>query len=164
LVKEGKLRKLNHGLFLHPRSGRFGEVPAEDYELVRGFLQEDEFVFTGSEQWNALGLGSTAVRAVPLVYNRKRTGDFRFGNRRFELRRVDFPESPPPEWFVVDLLQHTDQAGVSHSDVTENLCHALSSQRFDSSVLQEMAEDYGTRATQELVATAVMGASKENPA
>lgn len=75
---------------------------------MHGFLEGSPFVFTGSEHWNALGLGTTAVFAAPLVYNTKRSGTFQFGGRKFVLRRIAFPENPPPEWFVVDLLEHAD--------------------------------------------------------
>ena len=46
--------------------------------------------FTGSEHWNALGLGTTAVFPAKLVYNTKRSGEFTLGGRRFLLRRVGF--------------------------------------------------------------------------
>jgi hypothetical protein len=55
---------------------------------MRAFLDGGPFVFTSPERWNALGLGSTAVFAAPLVYNTKRSGAFELGGRRFVLRRV----------------------------------------------------------------------------
>src|SRR3990170_8802520 len=80
-----------HGLFVHPRRGRFGVVPPSDEELLRAFLCGAPFVLTGPDRWNALGLGTTAVFAAPLVYNTKRSGTFELGGRRFVLRRVAFP-------------------------------------------------------------------------
>jgi hypothetical protein len=53
--------------------------------------------------------------AVTLVYNTRRSGEFQLGGRRFLLRRVYFPEKPTAEWFIVDLLQHHDMAGVGLS-------------------------------------------------
>jgi len=41
--------------------------------------------------------------------------------RRFSLRRVPFPEKPPPEWFVVDLLQHHEMAAASLAELEQRL-------------------------------------------
>ncbi len=67
LVEEGELRPLAHGLFYHPKRSRFGAVPPEDAEVMRGFLSNEDFVLTGSPYWNALGLGAQAgkPRALP---------------------------------------------------------------------------------------------------
>jgi hypothetical protein len=150
-VREGKLVPLAHGLFAHPKQSRFGAVPPSDKELMRAFLEGAPFVFTGSEHWNALGLGTTAVFASTLVYNTKRSGTFHFGGRRFVLRRIAFPENPPPEWFVVDLLEHADQAGASRSDIAASLNQALTRGTFSRERLLEMAKRYATKATQALV-------------
>jgi hypothetical protein len=40
LVREGALVQLAHGLFAHPRRGRFGVTPPGDEELMRAFLDE----------------------------------------------------------------------------------------------------------------------------
>jgi hypothetical protein len=151
LVKEGRLVPLAHGLFAHPKRGRFGSVPPSDKELMRAFLEGTPFVFTGSEHWNALGLGTTAVFAAPLVYNTKRSGTFDFGGRKFVLRRVAFPKNPSPEWYVVDLLEHADQAGASRGELSASLAQALAQGAFNRGKLLEMAKHYATKATQALV-------------
>lgn len=158
LVRDGALLPLAHGLFVHPRRGRFGVVPPSDEELLRAFLCGAPFVLTGPDRWNALGLGTTAVFAAPLVYNTKRSGTFELGGRRFVLRRVAFPESPPPEWFVVDLFEHAEQAGASRADLAAALGRALARGAFDRERLREMAERYGTRATRALVESALEAA------
>jgi hypothetical protein len=159
LVHEGALVQLAHGLFVHPKRGRFGAVPPADEELMRAFLDGAPFVFTGPERWNALGLGSTAVFAAPLVYNTKRSGTFELGGRRFVLRRVAFPEHPSPEWFVVDLLEHADQAGASRSDLAGALARALARETFDREKLCDMANRYGTEATRVLINSALRSAA-----
>lgn len=155
LVEEGTLVPLAHGLFAHPRSSRFGPVPPRDEEIMRAFLDGGPFVFTGPERWNALGLGTTAVFAVPLVYNTKRSGTFTFGTRRFVLRRVAFPHNPPAEWFVIDLLEHAEQAAASPTDIAPTLQRALAQGRFNQDRLLALARQYGSRATQKLIAEAV---------
>ena len=151
LVREGRLREASQGLFYAPIESRFGQAPARDEELLRAFLGGSPFVMTGPPRWNALGLGSTAMFAATLVYNTRRTGDFSFDGRRFLLRRVLFPEDPPPEWFVVDLLQHHDMAGVSLRELEDRLAATLREECWDADRLRSMAEEYGTKATLALV-------------
>lgn len=154
LVQSGELVPLAHGLFAHPKRGRFGTVPPSDEEMLRAFLDDSPFVLTGPDRWNALGLGTTAVFAEPLVYNQKRSGRFVLGGRAFQLRRVAFPETPTPEWYVVDLLEHAGQAGAARSDVANALARALVSGRFDRDRLRMAAARYATRATRELLESA----------
>ena len=160
LVKSGELVPLAHGLFAHPKRGRFGTVPPADDEIMRAFLDNTPFVLTGPDRWNALGLGTTAVFAEPLVYNQKRSGRFVLGGRVFQLRRVAFPEAPPPEWYVVDLLEHADQAGAARSDLVNALVRALAAGRFDRDRLRTMAVRYATRATRALLDSAMAASSR----
>jgi hypothetical protein len=155
LVHGGQLVRLAHGLFAHPEQGRFGAVPPTNEEIVRAFLNDTPFVFTGHDRWNALGLGTTALSTERIVYNLKRTGTFSFGGRRFRLRRVGFPKTPPPEWFVVDLFEHAEQAGASRGDLATALERALRADRFDRIRLREMSARYGTKRTLEQMDTAL---------
>jgi hypothetical protein len=104
-----------------------------------------------STQWNALGLGATALHVRPLVYNTKRTGMFTLAGRDFELRRVAFPAQPTPEWFVIDLLRNADTAGVDRADVLRHLGVLLAHGRFDRERLVQMATRFGRREEVELV-------------
>ncbi len=151
--------RLAHGLFLHPRRSRFGPVPPNDDALMRSFLGGAPFLLTGPELWNPLGLGSTAVFPVRLVYNTKRSGEFELGGRRFLLRRVRFPENPTPEWAVVDLVEHHRSAGLSRDELEAVLARALAAGRFRRDSLREAAREYGTRATQELIERAARAAA-----
>lgn len=151
LVSEGKLREAGHGLYYAPIESRFGSAPAREEEILRAFFAGSPFVVTGPPRWNALGLGSTAMFAATLVYNTRRTGEFTFDGRRFLLRRVLFPESPPPEWFVVDLLQHHEMAGASLAELEERLVASLREGRWNRDRLREMADAYGTKATLAIV-------------
>ena len=154
LVAEGELKPLAHGLFVHPKEGRFGVVPPTDEAIMQAFIG-GPFVLTGPEQWNALGLGTSASFAAQLVYNTKRSGEFTLDGRRFLLRRVSFPRRPPPEWFVVDLFQHAEQAAADRDDLTAALARAVTRRRFDADRLTTMAMEYGSRDTRERVASAL---------
>ncbi len=154
LVDKGQFKALAQGLFVHPKQSRFGAVPPSDEEVMHAFLN-GPFVLTGPERWNALGLGTSAAFATQLVYNTKRSGEFTFGGRRFLLRRVAFPEHQTPEWFVVDLLQHAEQAAADRDDLTAALTRAVRSRRFDPERLRSVANDYGSLDTQARVASAL---------
>jgi len=157
LVRSGELRRLRNGLYHAPRRSSFGEVPPSEDELLRAFFRGRPYLRTGPSAWSALGLGATAVEAVPLVYNTTRTGDVSLGGRRFELRRVRFPRKPDPEYFVVDLLENVGRAGVELERVRRALSAALGAGRFDSERLLARASEYGTRATRDLVLEALAG-------
>lgn len=148
------------GLFAHAEKTRFGAVPPTDGELMRAFLGDAPFVFTGPERWNALGLGATALSTERLVYDTKRTGTFDLGGSRFRLRRVAFPAAPTPEWFVVDLLEHSEQAGASRGDLVAALGRSLRTGNFDRSTLREMAARFGTKRTVRLVESALAEAAR----
>ena len=160
LARRGELVRLARGLFVHPERGRFGVVPPTDEELVRAFLDDSPFVFTGPERWNALGLGTTALSTERLVYNSKRTGTFTLGGRRFRLRRVAFPKTPTPEWFVVDLFEHAEQAGASRGDLVAALARVLRRGKLDRGRLGEMAARYGTKKTLQQVEAALADAAR----
>jgi hypothetical protein len=151
LVREGRLREAAHGLFYAPVESRFGPAPAREEEILRAFFGSSPFVITGPPKWNALGLGSTAMFAATLAYNMRRTGEIILDSRRFLLRRVLFPENPPPEWFVVDLLQHHEMAGASLGEVEDRLVATLRQGRWNRGRLRTMADAYGTKATLALV-------------
>lgn len=158
LEREGTLVRLRNGLFLHPRTGRFGPVPPTDVELLRRFLDHTPFVVTGPDRWNALGLGTTAAFAYPRVYNRKRSGMFTLGGRVFDLHKVAFPEHPPKEWYVVDLLENAERGGASRSELERALAKALRRRAFDPRRLRKMAEEFGLKRTQAHVERALAAA------
>jgi hypothetical protein len=151
LVERGLLQRLAHGLYLHPDQSKFGAVPPTDQALLRAFLGGGRFVLTGPAVWNTLGLGTTALHTDTLVYNTKRSGSFQFCGRTYRLRRVAFPRTPSREWFVVDLLEHADEAGGSRRDLVGAVRSALDAGRLDAERLGAMASRYGSRAVQILL-------------
>lgn len=155
LVTEGKLARAAHGLYYAPVPSDFGPLPATDEELLRAFLGGARFILTGPPYWNALGLGSTAMFATKLVYNLSRSGEFLIDRRRFLLRRVYFPDPPTAEWYIVDLLQHHEMAGVAMSTLREGLVASLRLSRWDRPRLHEMAKVYGNKATLEVIEAAL---------
>lgn len=159
LVESGELTKLRHGLYYRPRLSKWGVVPPAREEVLRAALKNTPFVVTGSGPWNALGLGSTAVFATPLVYNSKVSGEETIGSFRFAFRRVRFPRRLVAEWFVVDLIQHRRMAGLDAETLAHTLRSALAERRFDAALLTTMAAEYGTCDTQAMVADAIRNAA-----
>lgn len=154
LVKRGLLRRLRSGLFYAPKRGAFGEVPPSEAALLRGYFGGKPYLRSGPSVWNALGLGTTAVESVPLVYNTTKTGTETLGDKRFEFRRVKFPRKVDREYLVVDLFENLDRAGADLEDVQRALGIALRQGRFDAHRLLERAKDYGSRATREAILAA----------
>jgi hypothetical protein len=122
---------------------------------MRAFLGSSPFLFTGPAYWNALGLGSTAMFAKPLVYNEKRSGRFVFGRRTFLLRRVRFPSKLTAEWYAIDLIENADAAGLPQSTLQKELEAALSDKHFDLELLCRNAREFGTKRTQMFIKKAI---------
>ncbi len=160
LVQEGQLHELAHGLYYAPTKSRFGMVPPSQDALLRAFLETDDYVVTGPPAWNALGLGATAMFALTLVYNKKRSGEFALGGQKFLLRRVAYPARPTAEWLAIDLIENQAMAGVGPDAIAAALTKAVAEGRFDPRVLTAMAEAFGTKATQVFV-RACLGSAKE---
>jgi hypothetical protein len=73
-------------------------------------LKTDRFVVTSPNAFNLLGLGTNQLDNKRVVYNQKRQGAFRYGNRlvTFE-RRSNIPRQLTPEFLLVDLVNELDQ-------------------------------------------------------
>jgi len=107
LVGQGVLQKLRNGLYYYPKHSAFGPVPADERELVRRFLKEDDFLLTSPNAYNALGLGTTQLYNTRVVYNHKRHGRFTLGGLTFEFRnKPRFPRKLTEEFLLVDLLNN----------------------------------------------------------
>lgn len=76
LVQEGKLLKLRNGLFQVPKKGAFGCVPPSEDAILKALFGSRPYLKTGPSVWNSLGLGTTAVETIPLVYNKTKTDAF----------------------------------------------------------------------------------------
>ncbi len=159
LVAQGRLTPLRQGLYYAQRVSSFGPVPPREDELLRAFFRGKPYLRTGPSVWNALGLGTTMVEARPLVYNTTRSGTVELAGRLFELRRARFPRRATPEFFVVDLLENRARAGLDADVAHHVLAEALKAGRFSGEDLEDMAERFGTRATQAFVRSALVEAA-----
>lgn len=93
LVKDGTLQKLSGGLYYVPAQSKFGKVPAEEHALVEAFLKDSHFLLTSPNDYNALGVGTTQLYNTRRVYNHKRHGEFKLGNRSFQFVRKPYDKA-----------------------------------------------------------------------
>ena len=146
LISMGKLQKLAQGLYHAPTPSNFGPLPPADDQVVKGFLRDKEFLVFSPSSYNAVGLGTTQLYNRTLVYNHKRHGVFRLGNRQFDFRvKPRFPKKLSREFLYVDLLNNLDELAEDRDVVLSQARSKLPS--FDMARLQEAVESYGNMAT-----------------
>ncbi len=146
LVSMGKLQKLAQGLYHAPKQSNFGPLPPADDQVVKGFLRDKEFLVFSPSSYNAVGLGTTQLYNQTLVYNHKRHGVFRLGNRQFDFRvKLRFPKKLTREFLYVDLLNNLEELAEDRDVVLSQARSKLPS--FDLDRLQEAVENYGNMST-----------------
>lgn len=142
LVNEGYLQKLSGGLYYCPKRTDFGVVPPKDKDLVEVFLKDDRFLLTSPNAYNSLGVGSTQLYNKTVVYNHKRHGKFRLGNREFEFRRKPhFPKSLTEEFLLVDLVNNLKYVAEDRDMLLANVKEKSLS--LDVKKMKKMVENYG---------------------
>ena len=150
LVASGRLKKLAQGLYHAPRQSSFGPLPPEDADVVGGFLRDKDFLVFSPSAYNAVGLGTTQLYNRTLVYNHKRHGVFKLGNRQFDFRmKPRFPKKLTSEFLYVDLLNNLDDLAEDRDAVLRQAQGKLPS--FDRARLQRAVEIFGTVATRKRV-------------
>jgi len=150
LVAAGKLQKLAQGLYHAPRRSRFGPLPPSDEQVVRGFLRDHEFLVFSPSSYNTVGLGTTQLYNRTLVYNRKRHGLFKLGNRQFDFRvKPRFPRKLTPEFLFVDLLNNLDELAEDRDAVLGRARSKLVT--FEPARIQRAVDAYGNMATRKRV-------------
>lgn len=146
LVATGKLKKLAQGLYYAPKHSSFGPLPPADEQVVGGFLKDKEFLVFSPSAYNAVGLGTTQLYNRTMVYNHKRHGVFKLGNRQFDFRvKPRFPKRLTPEFLYVDLLNNLDELAEDRDAVLRQACSKRSS--FDPVRLQQAVASFGNLAT-----------------
>jgi hypothetical protein len=119
-----------------------GVLPPEDAELVGSFLRDKSFLVFSPSAYNALGLGTTQLYNRTLVYNHKRHGVFKFGNRQFDFRmKPHFPRKLTSEFLFVDLLNNLDSLAEDRDAVLRHARDKLLS--LDGARLARAVDAYG---------------------
>lgn len=128
LLKEGTLQKLSQGVYYYPKESVFGQTPPQEETLVRSFLKDDRFLLTSPNLYNTLGVGTTQLYNQRTVYNHKRHGRFKLGNRTFDFQvKHHFPEKLTPEFLLVDLAGNLDKLAEDQQQVRNKVLSKASS-------------------------------------
>lgn len=142
LVEEGVLKKLQNGLYYYPKESTFGKVPPTEEQLVRTFLKDDNFLLTSPNTYNSLGLGTTQLYNTTVVYNHKRHGQYKLGNRNFNFqRKYNFPKKLSNEYLLVDLMNNLHSLAEDQKELETNVKEKAFT--MDSKKLLTNAEKYG---------------------
>lgn len=151
LVEEGVLQKLSQGVYYYPKTSVFGKTPPEEEDLVRTFLKDDRFLLTSPNLYNALGVGTTQLYNQRTVYNHKRHGQFKLGNRTFDFQvKHHFPQRLTPEFLLVDLAGNLDRLAEDQQQVRNKVLSKARS--MDKQELKFTLDQYGTGKAKRLLA------------
>ena len=149
LVKEGTLQKVAPGVYYYPKTSVFGNVPPDESDLVSAFLKDDRFLLVSPNLYNSLGVGTTQLYNKKVVYNHKRHGKFRLGNRDFEFQvKHHFPSKVTEEFLLVDLANNLDHLAEDNNDVQNKLLAKAS--KMSSKTLRQAVTKYGSTKTKKL--------------
>jgi len=149
LVKTGALRKVARGLYYAPRTTAFGEAPPEDKELVRVFLKDSRFLLTSPNIYNSLGVGTTQLYNQPIVYNHKRHGVFKLGNRLYDFRmKPHFPKEATEEFLLVDLINNISSLAESREEILKKVSEKA--RVMDGRKLKAAIQNYGSVRTRKV--------------
>ncbi|MFZ4539988.1 hypothetical protein [Propionivibrio sp.] len=149
-LSTGELHRAAQGLYYAPIKSIFGDVPPNDHALVGKFLEDRHFLLLNLSYYNGLHLGTTQLYNQTLVYNHKRHGQFRLGNRTYDFRvKHRFPEELSMEFLWVDCLNNLDELAEDQDAFVRNARKSLD--RFDRSALRQALADYGSATTRRLV-------------
>ena len=152
LVKDGTLQKLSGGLYYVPAQSTFGKVPAEEHALVEAFLKDSHFLLTSPSDYNSLGVGTTQLYNTRRVYNYKRHGEFKLGNRSFQFVRKPFvPTKLTNEFLLVDLVNNLGKLEEYQSAVMDKVKEKTLI--LDQASLRDLAEKFGKVRTRKLFKT-----------
>lgn len=149
LLDAGLVKKVAQGMYYLPKQSSLGPLPPADAEVISSFLRDDDFLVFSPSAYNAIGLGTTQLYNQTMVYNRKRHGVFKLGNRHFDFRvKPRFPKRLTPEFLLVDLLNNLEQ-------LAEDPAHVLQQAKtkataFDPVKLRQAFQCYGSAATRKL--------------
>lgn len=146
MIKAGMIEKLSGGLYYVPKQSVFGKAPAEDKELVKAFLKDSRFVVTSANDYNTLGVGTTQLYNTRQVYNFKRHGNFKLGNRSFRFVRKPYvPEKVTKEFLLVDMVNNLKHLAEDKSAVMNKVREKV--EIMDKSKLKYFSKHFGTVGT-----------------
>ncbi|WP_430897731.1 MULTISPECIES: DUF6088 family protein [unclassified Paraflavitalea] len=151
LVQEGTLQKLSQGLYYYPKESAFGKTPPDENMLVESFLKDHRFLLTTPNIYNSLGVGTTQLYNERTVYNHKRHGEFKLGNKTFQFKiKPHFPKKITPEFLLVDLVNNLESLAEDSSEVLKKVADKV--EVMDKKKLKHSVVEYGSVKAKKLFA------------
>ena len=151
LLEDGTLQKLSQGLYYFPEESTFGKTPPVEEILVRSFLKDDRFLLTSLNAYNSLGVGTTQLYNQKMVYNHKRHGEFKLGNKSFSFRiKPHFPKKITPEFLLVDLVNNLEMLAEDPQEVLKNVSRKVLT--MDAKKLERSVQEYGNAKSKRILA------------
>ena len=151
LLEDGTLKKLSQGVYYFPKETTFGQTPPDEEVLVRSFLKDDRFLLTSPNAYNSLGVGTTQLYNKRVVYNHKRHGEFKLGNRNFDFQiKHHFPTKLTQEFLLVDLVNNLKKLAEDQGEVMKNVLSKANA--MDEKKLKQSVSVYGNAKTKKLLA------------
>lgn len=161
LVEEDTLQKLSQGLYYYPKLSAFGKTPPEEDVLIRSFLKDDRFLLTSPSSYNSLGVGTTQLYNERTVYNHKRHGEFKLGNRKFSFRmKPHFPSKVTKEFLLVDLVNNLETLAEDPTEVLKNI--ALKVRTMDTKKLKRYVSQYGNAKAKKILTLLLESPAKQD--
>jgi hypothetical protein len=152
LTKDCTLQKLSQGVYYFPKESAFGKTPPKEEDLVRTFLKDDRFLLTSANAYNSLGVGATQLYNKRVVYNHKRHGEFKLGNRKFDFQiKHHFPEKVTEEFLLVDMVNNLDKIAEDQDSLLKNIVSKAFS--MDRKKLQQSLTAYGNAKAKKMLSS-----------
>jgi len=149
LIEDGTLEKLSQGLYYFPMETTFGKTPPEEDVLITSFLKDKRFLVTSPNTYNSLGVGTTQLYNKRVVYNHKRHGEIKLGNRTFDFQlKHHFPNKVTQEFLLVDLVNNLEQLSEDRNEVLNRVFAKVST--VNTQQLKSLVADYGNTKTKRL--------------
>lgn len=151
LVDAGQISKLAGGLYYIPKETAFGKAPPKDEALINTFLNGDKFLLTSPNDYNSLGVGTTQLYNKTVVYNHKRSGVYKLGNRLLTFKRAQrFPEKVTMEFLLVDLVNNVEDLAEDQDMILKKV--RVKAGQMDANKLGYAVSNYGNGRTKKLLA------------
>ncbi|TGM78622.1 hypothetical protein EHR04_02355 [Leptospira levettii] len=150
LVKIGYVKKERNGLYSRLGTSKFGEVPVDTKELVKKFLNTNDFLIVEYNKLNSLGLGLTQLYKEMVVYNHKRHGHFKLGSARLYFkRRNGYPREVDREFLLIEFLNERKRLAEEALNLENKIKNLL--QNLKIAKLRKYAEEFGKVAVRKMI-------------
>jgi len=150
LVDNGSLDKIANDLYYYPKLSVFGNVPPNANDLLSKYLNYEPFLITSLNHYNNLGVGTTQLYNVTLVYNKRLSGKRKLGKKVYHFKKKkDFPTKLSLEYLLVDLINNLQILEEDQDQILNRVrlkITKMASQSFDI-----VLNKYGTSRTKRLL-------------